>query len=350
MGKHIVIVGAGAVGGYVGGQLARAGEDVSLVDPWPQHVNAMRLHGLHLSGTQGEHTVPVTALHFTDVQRFTRKPVDIAIISTKSYDTAWAAMLIRQYLAPGGYIVSLQNSINEEEIARVVGWGRTVGCIASTISVNLVGPGRIQRYREPGGAARTVFYVGEAHGAVTPRVQELVSILGAVDTAKATDNLWGQRWTKLATNAITHGLLGATGLDNRAVFLERGRLHRLGVKLAAEAVAVGRAQGYRLGPILGIEPDAWVAASNGDRTAQERVQSGLAVYMSTLTEPSRSSVGRDVERGRRSEIDYTNGMVAAKGLETGVPAPTHAAVTELVRRIDRGDLAPDPANIEAIPI
>src|SRR5262249_9537090 len=172
----------------------------------------------------------------------------------------------------------------------------------------------------------------------------------AVDTAKATDNLWGQRWTKLATNAITHGLLGATGLDNRAVFLERGRLHRLGVKLAAEAVAVGRAQGYRLGPILGIEPDAWVAASNGDRTAQERVQSGLAVYMSTLTEPSRSSVGRDVERGRRSEIDYTNGMVAAKGLETGVPAPTHAAVTELVRRIDRGDLAPDPANIEAIPI
>src|SRR5215470_4795811 len=208
MRKHIVVVGAGAVGGYVGGQLARAGEDVSLVDPWPQHVNAMRLHGLHLSSTQGEHTVRVSALHLTDAQSFTRKPVDIAIISTKSYDTAWAAMLIRQYLAPGGYIVSLQNSINEEEIARVVGWGRTVGCIASTISVNLVGPGRIQRYREPGGAARTVFYVGEAHGAVTPRVQGLVSILGAVDTAKATDNLWGQRWTKLATNAITHGLLG----------------------------------------------------------------------------------------------------------------------------------------------
>ena len=134
----ILIVGAGAVGGYVGGSLARAGEDVSLVDPWPEHVNAMREHGLRLGGTHGEHTVPVRALHLTDVQGLTRHPVDIAIVSTKSYDTAWAATMVRQYLAPEGYVVSLQNSINEEQIARAVGWGRTVGCIASTISVNLI--------------------------------------------------------------------------------------------------------------------------------------------------------------------------------------------------------------------
>src|SRR5262245_29755701 len=86
MGKHIAIIGAGAVGGYVGGHLARAGEDVSLVDPWPEHVDAIRQRGLRLGGTQGEHTVRVRALHLTDIQSFSCKPVDIAIISTKSYD------------------------------------------------------------------------------------------------------------------------------------------------------------------------------------------------------------------------------------------------------------------------
>lgn len=230
-----------------------------------------------------------------------------------------------------------------------MGWGKTVGCVVSTISVNLTAPGRIARYRQPGGGERTVFYVGETHGRTSPRVEELAGILGAVDKAVVTDNLWGERWTKLSANAITHGLLGATGLDNRAVFVERGRMHRLGVKLAAEAVMVGRAQGYELGRILRVAPDAWVGAARGNRDAVASVDEGLAAYVASLTEPSRSSVGRDVERGRRSEIDYTNGLVAAKGAEFGVPAPTHAAVTDLVWRIDRGELAPDLANINAIP-
>ncbi len=349
MSRHIAIIGAGAVGGYVGGRLALAGEDVTLVDPWPEHVEAIRARGLQLSGADGEHTARVKALHLTDVQSFSRKPVDIAIISTKSYDTAWAATMVRQYLAPGGYVVSLQNSINEHEIAAVVGWGRTVGCIASTISVNLVAPGRIQRYRQPGGAGRMVFYVGETHGGVSPRAQELAGILGAVDAATVTTNLWGERWTKLSANAITHGLLGATGLDNFSVFVERGRMHRLGVKLAAESVLVGRAQGFQLSRILRVAPDAWVAASYGDSEGRRQVDEGLAEYVSTLTAPSRSSVGRDIERGRRSEIDYTNGLVAAKAAQTGVPAPTHTAVTELVRRIDRGDLLPHPSLADTIP-
>lgn len=349
MGKHIVIVGAGAVGGYVGGHLARAGEDVALVDPWPEHVEAIRARGLRLSGTQGEHCVSVNALHVTDVQHFARKPIDIAIICTKSFDTAWSALLLRQYLAPGGYVVSMQNSINEATIAGIVGWGRTVGCIASTISVNLVEPGHIVRFQQPGNDQYTVFRVGEAHGGVTPRASELAAILSAVDSAKVTTNLWGERWTKLTTNAITHGLLGATGLDNRAVYLEHGKMHRLGVKLAAEAIAVGRAQGYAIGTILGIAPDEWVHADQGAADALERVRHGLTAWMATLIEPSQSSVGRDVARGRRSEIDYTNGLVAAKGAEVGVPAPTHAQVTELVNRIDRGELAPHPSNVDHIP-
>jgi 2-dehydropantoate 2-reductase len=350
MPKRIVILGAGAVGGYVGGHLARAGEDVVLIDPWPEHVDAINGAGLRLEGTQGEHVARVRAMHLHAMQGLMHTPVDIAILSTKSFDTEWAARAISQYLAPGGFIVSMQNGMNEERIAAVAGWDRTVGCICSTISVNCYEPGRIKRFQQPGGDRHTVFRVGEVHGRVTERARGLAAILGQVDSAAVTQNLWGERWTKLTANSITHGILGATGLDNRSVYVERGTAHRLGVRLAGEAVAVGRALGYDLGTILGITPDDWHGAAFGDVSALETVQRGLAHWMTTLIEPSQSSVGRDVTRGRRSEIAYTNGLIAEKGDGIGVPAPTHAALTEVVLRIDRGALAPDPANIEGIAV
>jgi 2-dehydropantoate 2-reductase len=351
MGKHIVFIGAGAVGAYVGGHLTRAGEDVTLVDAWAEHVHAMRSQGLRLSGSQGEHVIPVRARGLGEVQGFVRKPVDIAIVCTKSYDTEWAATMIAPYLTPTGYVVSMQNGINEERIARAVGWGRTVGTTVSTISVNAYQPGCVRRYQQPGSATgHAVFRVGEVNGLVSARAAELARILGQVDSATVTTNLWGERWTKLTANTITHGLLGATGLDNTHVYLGRGKVHRLGVRLAAEAVAVGRAHGYQLGSVLGIAPDDWYAAGAlADPSAIERVQSGLTAWMATLLEPSHSSVGRDVQRGRRTEIDFTNGLVADKGREIGVPAPTHAAVTEIVRRIDRGELAASPSNIDHLP-
>lgn len=350
MGRRIVIVGAGAVGGYVGGHLARLGQDVCLIDPWPDHVDAINASGLRLEGTQGEHVAKVRALHLTDMQALNRAPADIAILCTKSFDTDWATRAIKQYLTPDGYILSMQNGINEERIAAAAGWDRTVGCIVSTISVNCYAPGRIKRFQQPGGNRHTVFRIGEVHGRVTPRARELADILGWVDSAAVTANLWGERWTKLTTNSITHGILGATGLDNRSVYLERGRAHRLGIALAGEAIAVGRALGYQIGTILGLTPDDWAGAAAGDPTALETVRDGLAQWMTTLVEPSQSSVGRDVSRGRRSEIEYTNGLIAAKGAELGVPAPTHAALTAVVLRIDRGDLAPTPSNIDHIDV
>src|SRR5712691_1923649 len=140
MGKRIVVIGAGAVGGYTGGRMAQAGEDVTFIDPWPDHVEYMRKHGLQLSGLtpQESASVRVNAMHVCDVQNLAKqKPVDIAIISVKSYDSEWAAWLIKPYLAPDGFVVSLQNCINEERIAGVVGWGKTLGCIASLIAAEL---------------------------------------------------------------------------------------------------------------------------------------------------------------------------------------------------------------------
>src|SRR5262249_27437946 len=138
MRKHIAFVGAGALGGYVGGSFARMGLDVTLIDGWPEHVEAIRSRGLELDGVTAEERFTVkniSILSITEVQALSRKPVDIAMVSMKSYDTLWAAHLIRPYLSAEGFVVSLQNCMNEEAIASVVGWGRTVGAVASFISV-----------------------------------------------------------------------------------------------------------------------------------------------------------------------------------------------------------------------
>src|SRR5437868_4434762 len=175
----------------------------------------MRKHGLRLSHAMNvpESTVPVRALHITDAQQLAKeKPVDIAFVCMKSYDTAWAAMMIRQYLAADGFVVSLQNCMNEETIAGVVGWGKTLGCIASSISVNLPEAGHIHRGAGKGGAAHTVFRAGEVHGRITDRAREVCRLVALSDSALVTSNLWGERWSKLVANAMANGLSACTGL------------------------------------------------------------------------------------------------------------------------------------------
>src|ERR1700685_1313797 len=96
MGRKIVIVGAGAVGGYAGAHMVQAGEDVTFIDPWPAHVEHMRKHGLRVTHAmkEPEFTVPVRALHVTAAPQLAQeKPVDIAFVCMKSYDTACVTTL-----------------------------------------------------------------------------------------------------------------------------------------------------------------------------------------------------------------------------------------------------------------
>ena len=135
--KRIAVVGVGALGGYVGGWLAHTGEDVTLIDFWPENIETIRKNGLELDGVTPEEKIMVKSaktMHLTEMEALSRqKPVDIAFVSMKSYDTEWATALIKQYLAPDGFVVSLQNCLNEERIANQVGWGKTVGMVASLI-------------------------------------------------------------------------------------------------------------------------------------------------------------------------------------------------------------------------
>src|ERR1700757_4229553 len=269
MGHKIAIVGAGAVGGYAGAHMVQAGEDVTFIDPWPEHVEHMRKHGLRVTHARDveEFTVPVRALHLTDVQQLAKEaPIDIAFVCMKSYDTAWATMLIKQYLAPDGYVVSLQNCMNEETIAGVVGWGKTLGCIASSITVNLPEPGHIHRGAAKHGAAHTVFRAGEVHGRITQRAEEVCRLVAYSDSAKVTNNLWGERWSKLVANAMANGLSACTGLGGGAM-LKDDSIRRFSTRLGSEAIRVGQALGYELEEILHLAPETIARAGEGDDAA-----------------------------------------------------------------------------------
>ena len=347
MGRKIVIVGAGAVGGYVGAHMVQAGEDVTFIDPWPEHVEHMRKQGLRVTHAMdvAEFSVPVRALHVTDVQVLSKeKPADIAFVCMKSYDTAWAAMLIQQYLAPDGYVVSLQNCMNEETIAGIVGWGKTLGCIASSITVNLPAPGHIHRGAGKGGAAHTVFRAGEVHGRFTPRAEEICRLVGYSDSAKVTGNLWGERWSKLVANAMGNGLSACTGLTGGEM-LQNEPIRRFSIRLGSEAIRVGQAQGYQLEEILHLPPETIARAGEGDEAAMHTCDEQRFKDSKRTSGAQRPSMGQDMHKGRRTEIEFLNGLVVREGAKVGLACRANAALTDVVKRVERNELSPDPRHI-----
>jgi 2-dehydropantoate 2-reductase len=265
----------------------------------------------------------------------------------KSYDTAWAAMLIRQYLAPDGYLVSLQNCMNEETVAGVVGWGKTLGCIASSITVNLPEPGHIHRGAAKHGAAHTVFRAGEVHGRVTPRAQEVCRLVGFADSAKVTENLWGERWSKLVANVMANGLSACTGLGGGAM-LASEPIRRFSTRLGAEAIRVGQALGYALEDILHLPPETIARAGEGDEDAMAACDAQRLKDAGRTAAGQLPSMGQDMAKGRRTEIDFLNGLVVREGDKLGLPCRANAVLTDLVKRVENGELKPDPRHITAL--
>jgi 2-dehydropantoate 2-reductase len=350
MGKRIVIVGAGAVGTYTGAHMAKAGEDVTFVDFWPENVEAINRDGIRVTHHQGPDpfNVKARAIHLTEAQSLAKEaPVDIAFVCVKSYDTEWAARLIKQYLAPGGYVVSLQNCMNEETIAGVVGWGRVVGCIASSITVDLCEPGHVRRAAGKSGTKHTVFRTGEVHGRVTERVQEICRLVSLADSAMVTENIWGERWSKLVTNVMGNGLSACTGMLTKDMMRDDAIRH-FSARLGSEAIRVGQALGYALEEIHHLDPELIARAGEGDAEA------GHAYDEHRLEEgrkgggEHRPSMGQDMVKGRRTEIQFLNGLVARKGEEIGLATPANRVLTEIVTRVERGELKPDPQHIREL--
>ena len=339
MGTRIGIIGVGAIGSIVGGLLTKAGHDVTLIDQWPDHVQAMKHTGLRLSGTCGEHLIPVRALGIHELQSVA-EPFDAVFISVKSYDTEWAVSLALQYLKnPDGVLVDFQNGINDERVAALAGRERCLGCVI-TIGAGMYEPGHAIRTDRSG----IGFKIGEHDGKVTDRAERLAKIMCDVAPTKVTTNLWGERWSKLSVNCMANGLAGLSGLGSAEVRTKDG-VRRVAIHLAAEAILVGRARGHEVEPIWGIEAQRFVDAVKGRGLTD--VERDMAERAKELA-GGRPSLLQDVMRGRRTEVQYLNGYVSEQGRQVGVPTPFNDKVVELITRVPPGTLKPDPKNLDPL--
>ena len=343
MGDKIGIMGAGALGCYVGAFLAREGEDVTFVDMWPEHVEKMRKDGLHVTGSQGPFTVPVKAMHLTDAQSIT-EPFDFVFVSMKSYDTEWATHFIKRYVRDDGFFVSLQNCWNDVLIGDIVGKNRAIGCIASHIEVALWEPGHVTRGGAVGrDSGHHVFRVAEHDERITPRTEMVAKLLDNIDGAYASDNLWGERWSKLCQNSMGNGLSAASGLGSQQL-AEDPRCRLIRIHLAKEGAQVGRAMGLNVVNIQGVPAETWAGADKGD--VFEELDGFLASHGGRVN--WRASMAQDVAKGRRSEIDFMNGLVAQKGREFAVPTPYNDAVIESMHGVDDGTLPQGEEHVDRI--
>lgn len=343
---RIGILGAGAVGGTIGGLLSLGGCDVTLIGQWREHIDAVRQHGLRIVDAAGERVAHPRILHHEELGALTQ-PFDVVLLCVKSYDSEWAVRAVLPHLAPASFVASLQNGMNESRIAAIAGVERTVGVGISTIGANATEPGVVVRTSSKGGSQHTVFRAGEMDGRITSRIEALADLLNIVDSAKVTDNLMGERWSKLVINSITHGLAAATGLNSRALMVSKA-LRPLTIRLAAEGVRAGRAQKLQLVDIYGADADTWLAAERGDTLALAAIETGLQARYVRATEDERPSVALDIMRGRRSELEFTSGALVAKARELGIAVPAQEALYAVARRVERGEWVPDPHNLHQL--
>jgi 2-dehydropantoate 2-reductase len=338
MGMRIAVMGAGGMGGNLAGFLALGDEDVTIIDHWPEHVEAIKRDGLKLSGTQGEHTARTQALHVGEAWRV--DAIDLLILGVKAYDIDRALALLEPYLGPAAVVISAQNGVNEERIGARVGFGRVIGCEV-LLSGETIGPGHV-RLTSPN--SRLV--LGELHGRITPRLQAIQKTLEKACAIPLSTNIWGEIWSKLLLNTMSNPI--ASVLNARVHELrEQAGPRRCSILVAAEAAWVGHALGYDIVPETGIDAQRFIDAAEGrDLDALEADLLAGAFVAGDIY----GSMPRDVQRGRKTELDAFSGYVIAKGREAGIPTPGNEVVYRLVKEIEAGRLEPGPENVGLLPM
>ena len=174
-------------------------------------------------------------------------------------------------------------------------------------------------------------------------------MIGTIDSVKPTTNLWGERWSKLCVNGMANGVAAATGLSGNDMNRDE-KIRRLSIRLAGEGVRVGQALGYQLEHIRSHEPETIARAAEGDPAALDEIESQIlaALQSNTRSALARPSMGQDMLKGRRTEIDFINGLIAAKGEEVGRPAPTHVKLVEVVKQVEHGKVPAKAENLYGI--
>jgi 2-dehydropantoate 2-reductase len=330
--KTIVVVGAGANGAAIGADLTRAGLNVTFIEQWPAHVEAMRKNGIRVEMPDETLVTPVRVFHLCEVATL-REAFDIVLIVVKAYDTRWACELIKPLVKPNGLVVGLQNGMTMEDIASIVGPERTLGAVIEVTS-NMFEPGIVVRQTPPKGSW---FGIGPFDASTRGRENEVAQSLRHAGTVQISEDIRSAKWMKLVVNAaefLPSAILGLPLADAIKIPGIREVMMASGV----EAIRTALALGHRLVPILG---KSRVEANDPEQYARSLLEAVLSGWTLPNT---RVAVLQDWMKGRRGEVDDINGVVAREQRRLGGHAPVNENLIEIAARIESGALTADPSN------
>jgi 2-dehydropantoate 2-reductase len=303
----IAVMGAGAVGCYFGGMLARAGAPATLIGR-PRHVEAITRHGLLLESAHFRQHIPLTAAADAAAVR----GAEIVLLCVKAPDTEAATRALVPHLSQGAVIVSLQNGVdNVERIRSVVG----VEAIPAVVYVGaeMTAPGCVRH------TARGDLVIGDLPpgdpGDETRR-SRLASLAALFARAgvpcRVSDNVEAELWAKLIINCA-YNAISALSRARYGPMAKNPWVRDIMRLVVEEAVAVGRAAGVRM-PDADLVESTWKLADSMAATI--------------------SSTAQDLIRGKRTEIDALNGYVARRGAELGVATPVNQTLHALVKLLE----------------
>ena len=331
---EVLIWGAGAIGGTLGAYFTRAGHEVVYVDIAEEHVEALNDRGLELEGPIDTFTVPAKAFTPDTLQGRYR----CVLLCTKAHHTRDAVRALEPHLSPDGYVVSVQNGLNEEEIAEVVGEERTVGAFVN-FGADYLAPGRIHY----GGRGAVV--LGELDGKMTARLKHLHTLfLTFDDNAVTTPNIFGFLWGKLAYGAM----LFATALTNESIAdaLAAPEYRPVFTEMAREPLRVAAAKGIQPEGFNGFDPQAFMPGS-GQAEAETSLNEMVAFNRGSAK--THSGIWRDLAvRKRPTEADAQLGPIVRYGEEEGVATPLTRKTIELIHEIEAGERELSLENLELL--
>ena len=298
---RVAVLGAGAVGCYYGGMLARAGHKVTLIGR-PVHVDVFRKSGLHFEGLKFDEQVPVEASTEAAAVRGAR----LVLFCVKSTDTEQSAAQIAPFLDAGSIVVNLQNGVdNTERIqARI---SQPVVPAVVYVATEMKGPGHLKHH------GRGDLVIGSLDGNISSDILQYLKVLFEMASipVQVSDNVAGELWAKLVVNCAYNALSAITQLPYGKM-IEGPGIRDTMRDVVEETLAVAKASG------VAMESDLLA------RTYK------IAEAMPTQY----SSTAQDLARGKPTEIDHLNGYVVRRGEALGIPTPANRALHALVKLIE----------------
>ncbi len=298
--SKIAVVGAGAVGCYFGGMLARHGADVTFIAR-PQHVDAMQARGLFMECLSFQEHVPVKAS--TDIA--TAAHADLILLCVKSPDTEIVGQQLQPLLAPQTVVLSLQNGVDNVPRLQQHLSQRIFPAVVY-VATAMAGPGHLKHN------GRGELVIGEmpASGQHQATLQSLAALLDAAGIpCEVSDRVKDALWFKFLINCV-YNAVSAIGQIEYGRMVQVPEVRQLMDQLTQEFLQVAAAEGVHYAP--------------------EFVKAQLDGINRSMA-GQRSSTAQDLARGKHTEIDHLNGWLVQLGQQHGIPTPTHQTVYALVK-------------------